>query len=255
MDGGSTDDSVEIIKKYERHLAYWVSEKDEGQTHAIEKGFERATGTILAYLNSDDIYLPGTLFHIAKLFRERPDIHVVYGNRYSIDQEDGIIGEGRLTPYFPSISRFGLVYGGFGIHQPASFWTKEIYKRAGPIDRSFIHCMDNDLYAKFAFAGARFQFTREFLAGFRIHPSSKTSTLQHVAEWERRIIKDRYAKSRNSLAPVFYICVNRTLRVVIHLGSGNAIYLLQKIFNRTLAWLTRSCPVNTGTRTGLPFDS
>jgi glycosyltransferase involved in cell wall biosynthesis len=238
MDGGSTDGSVEIIRKYESHLAHWASEKDEGQTHAIEKGFETATGTVLAYLNSDDVYLPGTLLHIAEIFREKPDTDVVYGNEYSVDQEDGIIGEERLTPYFPSISRFGLVYGGFGIRQPASFWTKAVYDRAGPIDRSFVHCMDNDLFARFAFAGARFQFTREFLAGFRVHPSSKTSTLQHVAERERWIIKDRYAKPASSLSPIFYVCVNRVLRAAIHIGSGDAGYLLQKLFRRNWTRLT-----------------
>jgi glycosyltransferase involved in cell wall biosynthesis len=232
MDGGSTDDSVEIIRKYERYLAYWTSEKDGGQTDAIEKGFDRATGAILAYLNSDDIYLPGTLFHIAQVFREKPDANVVYGSRYLIDQDDNIIGEGRLTPYFPWISKFGLAYGGFGIYQPASFWTRGIYDLAGPVDRRFVHCMDNDLFARFAFASARFTYTRELLAGFRVHPNSKTSTLQHVAERERRVIRDRYAERSNSLPPILYVYLNRMIRTCVHMVSGDAIYLLKRVFCR-----------------------
>ncbi len=247
IDGGSTDGSCEIVKKYEKHLAYWVSEKDEGQAHAIEKGFDKATGAILAYLNSDDIYLPGTLLQVVEAFRERSGGDVVYGNRYSIDQNDEIVGEGRLTRYFPSISKFGLVYGGFGIYQPASFWTKAIYDRAGPIDRRFIHCMDNDLFARFAFAGADFHFRREFLAGFRVHPSSKTSTLQHVAKEERQIIKSRYVRSGHTLSAVFYTSTNRALRAAAHMCSGDAIYLLRKVFQRNLTWLTKRATRSSST--------
>src|SRR4051794_19575372 len=79
MDGGSTDRSVEIIRRYEKHLAYWVSEKDEGAADAIARGFQRATGTIMAYLNSDDTYLPDALNTIAEAMRD-PAVDVVYGN-------------------------------------------------------------------------------------------------------------------------------------------------------------------------------
>ena len=86
MDGGSTDESVEIIKKYENYLAYWISEKDNGQSDAIKKGFQKSTGEILAWLNSDDIYLSGALRGVAGFFRDGKGTEVVYGNRYIIDE-------------------------------------------------------------------------------------------------------------------------------------------------------------------------
>jgi glycosyltransferase involved in cell wall biosynthesis len=237
MDGGSVDGSVEIVRKYEEYVAHWVSEKDNGQTDAIRKGFERGTGIILAYLNSDDVYLPGTLSGVAEIFKENPSVQVLYGNEYRLNESDEIVGEGRLTPYFPSISKFGLVYGGFGIYQPASFWTREIYERAGPIDPSFIHCMDNDLFVRFAFAGAKFKFAREYLAGFRIHPHSKTSTLARVAKRERDIIRDKYAPSTNKMCPAFCVCVNRLIRTAVHVGSGETAYLLKKVLHRNWMYL------------------
>jgi glycosyltransferase involved in cell wall biosynthesis len=232
VDGGSTDESVDIIRKYKEHLAYWVSEKDKGQADAIRKGFARSTGQILAYLNSDDVYLPGTLSQVAEIFKNNASVQVLYGNEYRLNEFDEIVGEGRLTPYFPALSKFGLVYGGFGIYQPASFWTREIYDRAGPIDPSFVHCMDNDLFARFAFANASFKFAREFWAGFRIHPHSKTSTLPQVAKREREIIRNRYAQPPNNVCPIFYVCANRMIRTAIHVGSGDAVYLLKKVLHR-----------------------
>ena len=191
MDGGSTDQSVDVIKKYARYLAHWTSEKDAGQGDAIRRGFRLCTGSILAYLNSDDVYLPGVLRRVGGLFRDRPDTEVVYGNKYLTDEEDGILGERRFTRYVPSVCRLGFVYGGFGISQPASFWTKDLYHTVGEIDPGFVHCMDTDLFVRFAVNGARFRFVREYLAGGRIHRSSKTSTLRHIAAQERGIIDER----------------------------------------------------------------
>ena len=103
IDGGSCDNSVAIIKKYEPWLAYWVSEKDNGQSHAINKGWRKATGDILAYLNSDDTFREGSLYHIASYFLRHPDVEMVYGDVFLID-ENGKIGsaahplDGQLDP-------------------------------------------------------------------------------------------------------------------------------------------------------------
>src|SRR5213596_338381 len=112
MDGGSTDGSLEIIRRYEKHLAGWVSEKDGGAADAIAKGFSRATGTILAYLNSDDLYLPGSLHAIGEAMRD-PAVDVAYGNTYWIDSGGAILGERRQTPF----ARMGYLYGGFDLQQ------------------------------------------------------------------------------------------------------------------------------------------
>src|SRR5262245_18148527 len=121
IDGASQDESPEIIKKYECDLAFWVSEKDAGAADAIRKGFKVATGSILAYLNSDDLYLPGALRTIASTFNEG-QTDVAYGNTYWVDTEGKRIGERRQTPFVPT----GYLYGGFDLQQPATFWSRQI---------------------------------------------------------------------------------------------------------------------------------
>ena len=133
IDGGSTDGSVEIIKKYEKYLAYWISEKDNGQAHAIKKGFEKSTGQILAWLNSDDTYLPGALFKIARVFQNNPDADLVFGNIYHIDSLDRRIGELGFTKFNFST----LIYGGGNLHQTGAFWTRGIYDKIGGINPKY----------------------------------------------------------------------------------------------------------------------
>jgi len=98
IDGGSTDGSVEIIKKYEKYLSYWVSEKDRGQAHALNKGFEKATGDLVGWQNSDDIYLPGAFRKVAEVYRNNPNYDVYFGNIYFIDEEDNIIRDLKFSP-------------------------------------------------------------------------------------------------------------------------------------------------------------
>lgn len=237
VDGGSSDESVHIIKKYEKYLTYWVSEKDNGQADAIHKGFASSTGKILAYLNSDDVYLPGALHQIADIFTNGSNLHVVYGNMYLIDENDSIAAERRLTPYIPYISRVGLLYGGFGIYQPASFWTRESYYDVGGIDVNFHHCMDNDLFARFALGGGKFQFIREYLAGFRVHQGSKTSTLCAVAARESEIVKSKYCKHDSKLFALCCLSFIRTVRAVVHIAQRDGIYLFNRKFKSEVAWI------------------
>lgn len=237
MDGGSTDGSAEIIRRHERHLARWVSEKDGGQGDAIRRGFRLCTGRILAYLNSDDVYLPDTLRRVGRLFRDRPGIDVVYGNKYLTDEEDRVVGERRLTPYIRPISSLGFLYGGFGISQPAAFWTRDMYYKVGEIDPAFVHCMDTDLFVRFAMHRARFQFVREYLAGGRIHQSSKTSTLRHVARQEVRTIE---AKCRRYKSRVFALSCRtlvRAVRIAVYLTQGDGLYLLKRKFAGDFTWV------------------
>jgi len=237
VDGGSNDESVEIIRKYDRYVAYWVSEKDDGQADAIRKGFHESTGDILAYINSDDVYLPGTLLQVGDMFRNGPNTNVVYGNKYLTDERDEIIGERRLTPYIPVVSKLGFLYGGFGIYQPASFWTRELYYNVGEIDPAFQHCMDNDLFVRFALAGAKFRFIREYLVASRVHRISKTSTLRDIARKERRVIKDKYCKCKNKLFASFYTTFLRTIRTAIHIVQGDGLYLFKRKFMGDMTWV------------------
>jgi glycosyltransferase involved in cell wall biosynthesis len=237
MDGGSTDQSVAIIRKYERFLAHWRSEKDAGQGDAIRQGFRLCTGDVLAYLNSDDVYLPGVLQRVGSVFRDEPYTDVVYGNKYLTDEEDAIIGERRFTPYVSPISRLGFIYGGFGISQPASFWTKELYFRVGEVDPGFIHCMDTDLFVRFAVNRARFRFIREYFAGGRIHHSSKTSTLRHIAKQERRVIDERCRTQKSRLFAALCTALARGARIGGYVAQGDGVYLIKRKLVTDFKWV------------------
>jgi glycosyltransferase involved in cell wall biosynthesis len=187
VDGGSTDGSIDIIRRYEKHLAFWVSERDRGASDAIRKGFLRASGTILAYLNSDDLYLPGSLIAIAEAMTD-PAVDVLYGNMYWIDKDEKIMGEQRQTPFTP----MGYLYGGSTLQQPATFWKKDLYIRCGEMDPSYRFAFDTDLFVRFAVAGAKFKHVNRFVASFRIHPQSKSSNESALCSQELQRLRQTY---------------------------------------------------------------
>jgi glycosyltransferase involved in cell wall biosynthesis len=187
IDGGSTDETVDIIRRYEKHLAYWVCEKDNGAADAIAKGFARATGEIFAYLNSDDLYSPGALQTIASVMRD-PKIDVAFGNMYWMDQDGKTIGERRQTRF----TRLGYLFGGSDLMQPATFWRKDLYFKCGGIDPSYRFTFDTDLFFRFAVTGARFERVDNFLASFRIHPQSKSVNDEAICVAELQRLRQKY---------------------------------------------------------------
>ena len=183
VDGGSNDNSVEIIKKYQDYLAYWVSEKDAGQTDAIAKGFARATGDILAWLNSDDQYLPGTLVRIGSYFSNNPQSEFVYGDCFLLFS-DGSRKLKKKIDFNYSIALYA--YG--MIPQPSAFWRRKIYDASGGLDISLHYAMDYDLFLRMAKVGV-ITHLRKPLSLFRLHLNSKS-----VANADR--FSDDYFKSR-----------------------------------------------------------
>lgn len=169
IDGASTDGSLEIIDKYQKRLAYWVSEPDSGQTEAINKGFARARGEILAWLNSDDIYLPGTISRAMAYLTNHPDAGMVYGAADYINEDDQVIGHfpARQTDY--QRLRQGYVH----IPQQSTFFRASIWKRVGPLDPSFFFAMDYDLWVRIARI-ARIAYFPETWSLFRLHQDAKT---------------------------------------------------------------------------------
>ena len=150
VDGGSKDGSVDIIKKYADRLAWWVSEPDRGQTDALNKGFARATGEILAWINSDDTYRPGAVAEAVACFREHPEAGLIYGEADFIDED------GRVTGRFPAAQtdlarlRRGYVH----VPQQASFFRADLWRQVGPLDPSFYFAMDYDLWVRLARVGS-----------------------------------------------------------------------------------------------------
>ena len=195
MDGGSTDSSVEIIKKYEPWLAYWVSEPDRGQSHAINKGLVVSTGDVLAYLNADDVYEPGALAAVARCFDEYPEADLVYGDGVLIAED----GEGIRHLQIQYESSEALAYGRGGLLQPSVFWRRRLYERIGPFDESLHYALDYDYWLR-ASKVAVFQHAPERLSRFRQHDSSKSSGgwLNFINEGYR--IYDRYWQGSGYLA-------------------------------------------------------
>jgi glycosyltransferase involved in cell wall biosynthesis len=169
IDGGSTDGSVEIIKKYAHRLAYWVSEKDLGQTDAINKGFARAHGDVLAWINSDDTYQPGAIREAVEFLQTHPEAGMVYGNANFIDAQGRVIGAfpSRQTSY--TKLRQGYVH----VAQQAAFFRASIWKQVGPLDASFYFAMDYDLWVRIAQV-APLAYTPRLWANFRLHGGAKT---------------------------------------------------------------------------------
>lgn len=188
IDGGSSDGSVDIIRKYENDLAYWVSEKDRGAADAIGKGFRKATGSIVGWLNSDDVYRPNTLQNVAAAFQSNQAVDVVYGNTHWIDVNGNVLAEKRQTPF----SRSAYFYGGADLQQPATFWTRELYEKVGGLDPSFRAAFDTDLFFRFFQTGARFHHVPEFLAAFRLHSDQISDVLLETCRREVETLRARH---------------------------------------------------------------
>lgn len=239
IDGGSTDNSVEVIKKYEKHLNCWVSEKDNGQGAAINKGFARATGDIMAWLNSDDMYLPGTLLNIAsKLNSTSPEI--VFGNCIHIRENSPLVTgsdvQGRHTT-------MNLVLADY-IIQPSTFWTKDLWLKTGTLDESLVFGFDWEWFIRAKKAGGIFTPEVKYLSLYRIHGEHKTGVGGERRLRELATIYGRHAGEKYE--ELFLRCCSHRSKIIArkkwisrsrmsrHEGS-----LLKKAFPRLFHGFTR----------------
>jgi hypothetical protein len=187
QDGGSTDDTVAVLKRFNNRLSGWSSCADNGQAQAINIGFSKTSGEIMAWLNSDDILLPGTLFYVADYFTRHPDVDVLYGHRFLIDENDQDIGRWMMPPHDEQV----ISWADF-IPQETMFWRRHIWEKAGGrINESLHFAIDWDLLVRFREAGARFARVPRFLGGFRIHPQQKTSADNSIGFQEMSKIRAR----------------------------------------------------------------
>ncbi|WP_347272768.1 glycosyltransferase [Candidatus Kuenenia sp.] len=237
IDGGSTDNSVEIIKKYEPWLAYWISEKDCGQSHAINKGFKRATGGIMAWLNTDDIYAKNTLTKIATKFDiSRPQI--LCGGIGFYDSDSRILPQ---TMFGATTYQEILKMPRFTLPQPGVFWTKILWELVGPLDESLYFSMDYELWLRiFLKLHERDIITLEdALAYARRHELQKTHTsnLRKIS-LELNIVRFRHVTSlgKSPLIFLFKCYFDRALRYS-HESKG---FVRRFILN----WLPRKQDIN-----------
>ena len=167
LDGGSTDSSVELIKKYEDRFAYWISEKDSGQAEAINKGLSRAKGQIIAWLNSDDYYLPYTVSGVVRVFEENPDLVMVYGNMLAVDEQGQTIN---LLKYKQLSLEDLLCFQIIG--QPSTFFRRTALEKAGLLDTSLHFLLDHHLWLRIAQQGEILHVPQTWSAA-RYHAGAK----------------------------------------------------------------------------------
>jgi glycosyltransferase involved in cell wall biosynthesis len=195
IDGGSTDNTLEILKKYDGKLL-WISERDRGQSHAINKGLRMATGEIIAFLNSDDLYAPGALLKVGKFFAAHPEARWFTGRCRTIDPKGNEIRKA-ITLYknvWLRIKSYRALLVLNYISQPATFWSRKVIDMVGEFDESLRYAMDYDYSLR---VGRSFKLwvLDDYLASFRVHPSSKAGSSANAQFDSEFKIAKRYTTS------------------------------------------------------------
>jgi glycosyltransferase involved in cell wall biosynthesis len=208
IDGGSTDGSVAIIDNYRDRLAHWVSEPDDGQTDALIRGFDRATGDIYCWLNSDDLFEPNTMREVADYFAANPEVQFVYGDSRWIDRDGLLIKPKREHAW----NRFVWLYDHNFVAQASAFW------RAG-LDRSFDLAMDADLWVRFAELTTP-RHVRRFWSSMRFYPEQKNTRMRQASLVEMRRIRDRYVEPASPTVEALRSVGARAARVCLKASSG-----------------------------------
>ena len=229
VDGASTDGSVDVIEKYANKLAWWVSEKDSGQADAINKGFLRATGEIVAWLNSDDYYLPGAISAAVKAFEENPDVLLVYGNMLAVDER----GNSFNALHYKQLTLQDLLCFQI-IGQPAVFFRREVLSKAGMLDPTFHFLLDHHLWIRIAQHG-RILHVDQTWAAARYHAEAKNRA--KAAEFGREAFRVlAWAESQPNLGEAIRP-VERRARASAH--RVDARYLLDggKSASALRAWM------------------
>lgn len=191
VDGGSTDGSVDVIRKHEKSLTYWVSEPDRGQTHAINKGLARATGDIIAYLNSDDYYLPGALQTVAEKYIAQPDADLFHGRCRIVDEAGKRTGQrtGSISSYEEVVDLWDVWWSQRNFVQPEVFWTKRMADRIGPFREELHFVMDYEYWTRIFRNNGRTAFINAELACFRLHKDQKSSQAERSAAEQLAVLR------------------------------------------------------------------
>ena len=193
IDGGSTDGTVDIIRKFEAKLAYWVSEKDRGQSHAINKGLKLATGDIIGYLNSDDYYLDGVFEHVAEAYRADPSIDLWHGRCRIVDQYGAKVDErvGSIKRYDEILDLWDVWWKRRNFVQPEVFWTRRIGEKVGSFREDLHWVMDYEYWLRILAAGGNVGFIDSELAAFRLQPNQKSTQPTRTAEELLQVVHPR----------------------------------------------------------------
>ncbi len=192
IDGGSTDHSVEVIRRYEDDISFWSSEPDEGHAHALNKGFARTTGEIMCWLNSSDLYYPWTLATVAEIFTQLPEVQWITG----VGSQFDVNGLPRVIASSSAVNIYDVVAGNYRwIQQESVFWRRSLWERAGSgLDQGLRAASDFDLWLRF-FRHAPFYAADTLLGGFRVHDDRLGETADNTYEREAGLLFERFIAS------------------------------------------------------------
>jgi glycosyltransferase involved in cell wall biosynthesis len=193
INGASTDGTPEIVRRYERYLSWWVSEPDRGQTDAILKGLERATGDYVTWVCSDDVLFPGSLEKMVAALEAHPEAGIVYGGVAFLDEEDRVL----KVHSYPDMSLGKLLYEKHStVAQPSSLIRRRTFDAAGGLDRSLSYCMDYDLWIRLLRQAGCVNLGETVLSGYRLHTRSKTVGSYRNMALEKIAVNRRYTGDR-----------------------------------------------------------
>jgi len=224
IDGGSNDGSVGIIKKYADRLAYWISEKDKGQSNAINKGIQKATGDWIAWQNSDDIFYPGSLLDLKKAAEKHPQANLLIGNMMMIDSKDNIIRD--ICYVKPTM--YSLLAEGMVLTNQSAFWNKSVHDRVGFLDESLHYAFDYEWFLRVTSLGGAYH-TNKIWGGWRIHDAAKASLYPEKFKHEFQDIISRYTQRKTN--KIFYII----RRLIFFILQGKFKYLARGISRRVFS--------------------
>jgi glycosyltransferase involved in cell wall biosynthesis len=217
IDGGSKDESPDIIRKYEQHMKFWCSEPDGGHPEGLIKGFSHATGEILYFLNSDDLLELNTLREVGEYFSSHPDVDVVYGDALWIDAEGSTLQPKKEIPF----NRFIWLYTYNYIPCMSTFYRRAIYDKVGGISTTYRLAFDADLWIRFSDAHAKLKHIKRQWSRMRYYPEQNNRRLRDQSDRDDLAIRSRYWK--NQVMPSTYHLrrkIARGLRILWKLLSG-----------------------------------
>ena len=224
IDGGSTDGSVDIIRKYADRLAYWVSESDRGQAHAINKGLARATGEWVGWQNSDDVYYPGVFQQLMARASIDSDAQLIIGNMNLIDKNDALLRDIKyVKPTYAALVAEGMV-----LTNQAAFWRHKIHAELGFLDEKLDCGFDYDWFLRVLNNGRLAAHVNATWGGLRLHDETKTSNRQQTfADEYRKILKGREASLWNKK-------YHQMRRFLLMLKNGEFRYISRGMYRRLL---------------------
>ncbi|MEC4721318.1 glycosyltransferase family 2 protein [Noviherbaspirillum sp. CPCC 100848] len=244
IDGGSTDGSRDIIASHSDALAYWVSERDHGQSHALMKGFARATGDIAGWLCSDDILLPGALKRVGEFFRDHPEVDAVFGDSIWIDINGAPLRPKREMGF----NRFVFLHDYNYVSQPSMFWRRRLYEAVGGVRPYFHLAMDNDLWERFS-ARTKIAHMPHYLSCMRYYEAQKTNTsrLRQRGRREGLLVQQRASRiARATAARPLLQAAARFIRIIQKAAAGG---YTAKVPIELLPWLDAHATQDPNTMT------